>query len=140
MNRIVLIGRLTRDPELRYTASGQAVVSFGLAVDRDYKNAQGERETDFVNIVAWRQKAEFAANYLQKGRLIALEGRLQIRSYTTQDGQKRTVAEVVADNLQPLERAKETTGASEEVPIPEPPIPAPAAHDEFDETDPFADE
>lgn len=139
MNRIVLIGRLTRDPELRYTPSGQAVVNFGLAVDRDYKNAQGEKEADFINIVAWRQKAEFAANYLQKGRLIALEGRLQIRSYTTQDGQKRTAAEVVADNFQPLERAKETT--DEQIPVPEPPFAQPtAAEAEFDESDPFVDE
>lgn len=140
MNRIVLIGRLTRDPELRYTASGQAVATFTLAVDRRFKNAQGEKETDFVRCVAWRQSAEFAANYLTKGRLTAVDGRLQIRDYTTQDGQKRTSAEVVAENLQGLDRPKDAAPSETEGPIPEPPIPAPAAHDEFDETDPFADE
>ncbi|MBI3922056.1 MAG: single-stranded DNA-binding protein [Armatimonadetes bacterium] len=140
MNRIVLIGRLTRDPELRYTASGQAVATFTLAVDRRFKNAQGEKETDFVRCVAWRQSAEFAANYLTKGRLTAVDGRLQIRDYTTQDGQKRSMTEVVAENLQGLDRPKEAAPAEAEVPMPEPPFPAAAAAEEFDETDPFADE
>ncbi len=99
INRIILIGRLTRDPEVRYTSSGVAVASFAIAVDRRFKNAQGERETDFINIVAWRQLAELCANYLTKGRLVGVEGRLQIRSYEAQDGTKRTVAEVVADDV-----------------------------------------
>ena len=99
LNRVILIGRLTRDPELRYTASGVAVTSFTLAVDRSYKNAQGERETDFINIVVWRQLAENCANFLSKGKLAAVDGRLQIRSYEGQDGQKRTVAEVVAEDV-----------------------------------------
>lgn len=98
LNRIVLIGRLTRDPELRYTPSAKAVASFTLAVDRR-RNQQGERETDFIDIVTWGRLAETCSNYLSKGRLVAVEGRLQIRSYQTQDGQKRKVAEVVADGV-----------------------------------------
>ncbi|MCL1974649.1 MAG: single-stranded DNA-binding protein [Firmicutes bacterium] len=99
LNRIVLIGRLTRDPELRYTQSGVPVASFALAVDRNFKNAQGERETDFINIVVWRQQAENCAQYLSKGKLAAVDGSLQLRSYTGNDGVKRTVAEVVADSV-----------------------------------------
>jgi len=99
LNRIVLIGRLTRDPELRYTQSGIPVASFTLAVDRNFKNAQGERETDFINIVVWRQQAENCAQYLSKGKLAAVDGNLQLRSYTGNDGIKRTVAEVNADTV-----------------------------------------
>jgi single-strand DNA-binding protein len=99
LNRIVIIGRLTRDPELRYTQSGIPVASFTLAVDRSFKNAQGERETDFINIVVWRQQAENCAQYLAKGKLAAVDGSLQLRSYTGNDGIKRTVAEVVADTV-----------------------------------------
>lgn len=99
LNRVVLIGRLTRDPELRFTQSGIAVASFTLAVDRNFKNAAGERETDFIDIVVWRAQAENCANYLSKGKLAAVDGSLRIRSYEAQDGQKRRVAEVVADNV-----------------------------------------
>lgn len=99
LNRVVLIGRLTRDPELRFTQSGIAVASFTLAVDRNFKSASGERETDFIDIVVWRQQAEHCANYLSKGKLAAVDGSLRIRSYETQDGQKRKAAEVVADNV-----------------------------------------
>jgi len=99
LNRIILIGRLTRDPEIRYTPSGVAVANFTLAVDRSFKNAQGEREADFINIVAWRQLGENCANYLSKGKLAAVDGRLQIRSYEANDGSKRTVAEVVAEDV-----------------------------------------
>jgi single-strand DNA-binding protein len=95
-NRVILVGRLTRDPELRYAPSGQPVASFTLAVDRPFTNQAGERETDFIPVVAWRKIADQAAQYLSKGRLVAVEGRLQIRSYTAQDGTKRRVAEVVA--------------------------------------------
>lgn len=112
MNHIVLIGRLTRDPELRYTPNGVAVANFDLAVDRPTTNQQGERETDFIRIVVWQKQAENCANYLKKGRLVAAEGRLQIRSYETQDGQKRRVAEVVASHVQFLEKAREETGAA----------------------------
>lgn len=104
VNRVVLVGRMTADPELRYTPSGTPVVNFRIAVDRPFTNAAGERETDFVNIVAWRQRAEFAANYLAKGRLVAVDGRLQIRQWTTQDGQRRQTAEVVADQVRGLDR------------------------------------
>jgi len=99
LNRIVLIGRLTRDPELRYTPNGVAVARFTLAVDRNWRNAQGERETDFINIVVWQKQAENCANYLSKGKLAAVDGRLQIRNYEGQDGQKRYVTEVVADTV-----------------------------------------
>lgn len=107
LNRVILIGRLTADPQLRYTQSGVAVTSFSLAVDRPYTNQQGERGTDFIDIVVWRKLAETCANYLSKGRLTAVEGRLQIRSYEAQDGTKRRVAEVVADNVRFLEWPKD---------------------------------
>ncbi|HEU5298063.1 MAG TPA: single-stranded DNA-binding protein [bacterium] len=120
LNRIILIGRLTRDPELRYIPSGHPVASFTLAVDRPFANQQGERQTDFIDIVAWRRLAEQVTQHLSKGRLVAVEGRLQIRSYETQDGQKRKVAEVVADGVRFLDRkgpgaAPEVAGAPTEV-------------------------
>ena len=100
LNRIILMGRLTRDPELRHTQSGASVASFSLAVDRDFKNRDsGERSTDFIDIVAWRNTADFAAKYLSKGRMTVVEGRLQIRDWTDRDGGKRRTAEVVADNI-----------------------------------------
>jgi len=114
LNRVILIGRLVADAELRYTPSGLPVASLRLAVDRRKSSKGGEREADFINIVAWRQQAEFAANYLGKGRLVAVEGRLQIRQWTTQDGQRRTTAEVVADNIQGLDRPKEPGAAMPE--------------------------
>jgi len=98
-NRVILIGRLTKDPELRYTANGVAVATFTLAVNRNYKNAQGDKETDFIPCVVFRQLAELCANYLAKGKLAALEGRIQIRSYDAQDGQKRYVTEVVGEDV-----------------------------------------
>lgn len=99
LNRIILMGRLTRDPELRRTGSGTAVTSFSLAVDRDFKSQSGERETDFIDIVAWRNTAEFVSKYFTKGRMAVVEGRLQIRDWTDRDGGKRRSAEVVADNV-----------------------------------------
>lgn len=99
LNRVVLIGRLTRDPELRYTQTGVAVTSFTLAVDRNYKNAKGERETDFIPCVVYRQLAELCANYLAKGKLAAVDGRIQVRSYEGQDGQRRYVTEVIGENV-----------------------------------------
>lgn len=99
LNRIVLIGRLTKDPELRYTPNGKAVAGFTLAVDRAFRNQQGEKEADFINIVVWGTQAENSANFLSKGKLAAVDGRLQIRSYDGQDGQKRWITEVVADNV-----------------------------------------
>jgi single-strand DNA-binding protein len=99
LNRCVLIGRLTKDPELRYTPSGIAVTTFTLAVDRNYKSAQGEKETDFINIVIWRQLAELCANYLSKGKMAAVDGRIQVRSYDDKNGQRRWATDVVAENV-----------------------------------------
>ena len=100
LNHIVLMGRLTRDPELRRTGSGIAVASFSLAVDRDFgKNEAGEKETDFIDCVAWRQTGEFVSKYFTKGRMAVVSGRLQIRSWTDKDGNKRRSAEVVCDNV-----------------------------------------
>jgi len=120
VNCVVLIGRLTADPELRYTPSGVPVANFRLAVDRPFARGSSERETDFINVVAWRQRAEFAANYLNKGRLVAVQGRLQIRQWTTQDGQRRQSAEVVCDQVRPLDRPREgpAEAAGEEEPLP----------------------
>ena len=111
-NRIVLIGRLTADPELRYTPSGVPVAKFRLAVNRQGKNQAGEQEADFVNIVLWRQQAEFSANYLNKGRLVLVEGRLQIRQWSGQDGQRRSTTEVVGNSVQALERRREEAGGA----------------------------
>lgn len=99
LNHIVLMGRLTRDPELRRTGSGVAVASFTLAVDRDYAAQGAEKETDFVDIVAWRNTAEFVSKYFAKGRMAVVTGRLQIRNWQDKEGNKRRSAEVVADNV-----------------------------------------
>ena len=99
LNHIVLMGRLTRDPELRRTGSGVAVASFTLAVDRDYAVQGAEKETDFVDIVAWRNTAEFVSKYFTKGRMAVVSGRLQIRNWQDKEGNKRRSAEVVADNV-----------------------------------------
>lgn len=99
LNKIVLMGRLTRDPELKRTQSGTAVTSFALAVDRDFKSQNGEKETDFIDIVAWRNTAEFVSKYFSKGRMAVVEGRLQIRDWKDKDGNNRRSAEVVADNV-----------------------------------------
>jgi single-strand DNA-binding protein len=100
LNHITIMGRLTRDPELRRTGSGVAVASFTLAVDRDFgKSDNGERETDFIDCVAWRQTGEFVSKYFTKGRMAVVSGRLQIRSWNDKDGNKRRTAEVVADNV-----------------------------------------
>ncbi len=108
LNRIVLVGRLTRDPELRYTpANGVAVASFTLAVNRPFRQQGGQREADFVPVVVWRQQAENCARYLVKGSLVGVDGRLQIRSYEDREGQRRTVAEVVADSVQFLESSRD---------------------------------
>ncbi len=112
LNKVILIGRLTRDPEVRYTQSGKAVTTFDIAVDRSVINAQGQRETDFIPIVTGGKLAETCGNYLNKGRLVAVDGRMQIRSYETQDGQKRRVAEVVADGVRFLDRGKEPANAA----------------------------
>lgn len=99
LNKIIVMGRLTRDPELRRTGSGTAVTSFTLAVDRDFKDQSGNKETDFIDVVAWRNTAEFVSKYFTKGRMAVVEGRLQIRDWQDKDGGKRRTAEVVADNV-----------------------------------------
>lgn len=104
LNKAVLIGRLTREPELKYAqGSGTAVTTFTLAVDRNYKDANGEKQADFIPIVAWRKLAETAANNLNKGRLVAVSGAIQTRNYEAQDGTKRYVTEIVADSIQFLD-------------------------------------
>ena len=114
LNRIQLIGRLTRDPELRYTGSGHPMAQFTVAVDRDFRNAAGERDTDFVNCVAWRKLAEQVGQYCTRGRLIAVEGRLQVRSYETQDGARRRVIEVIGDRVWFLDSPKTDADGSAE--------------------------
>ncbi len=99
LNHIVIMGRMTRDPELRRTDSGVAVASFTLAVDRDFSGKDSEKETDFIDCVAWRQTGEFVSKYFAKGRMAVVSGRLQIRSWTDKEGNKRRTAEVVADNV-----------------------------------------
>ena len=99
LNKIFLMGRLTRDPELRRTGSGTAVSSFSIAVDRDFKGQGGEKETDFIDVVAWRSTAEFVSKYFTKGRMAVVEGRLQIRDWKDKEGNNRRSAEVVADNV-----------------------------------------
>ncbi len=103
INNVVLVGRMTRDADLRYTGSNQAVATFTLAVNRNFRNAQGEREADFINCVIWRQQAENLANWAKKGALVGITGRIQTRNYENQQGQRVYVTEVVADNFQLLE-------------------------------------
>lgn len=99
LNRITLMGRIVRDLELRHTQTGKSVTSFSIAVERDFRGQNGEKETDFIDVVAWGRTAEFVCSYMGKGRLIAVEGRLQIREWTDRDGGKRRSAEVQADNV-----------------------------------------
>jgi single-strand DNA-binding protein len=117
LNIVVLIGRLTADPELRYTQAGNAVATFNLAVDRPFQSAQGESETDFIPIVVWGKSAEACANYLAKGRLCAVAGRIQVRSWEDQQGQRRYRTEVVANNVRFLEWGDRAQG--QEKPPPE---------------------
>lgn len=122
LNRIVIMGRLTRDPELRYTTSRVPVCSFSIACDRDYKPENGERETDFVDVVAWRNIGEFVSKYFKKGRMVVVEGRLQLREWTDNEGNKRRTAEVVADNVyfgDSKTEDKNTAGNSDDFKLPE---------------------
>ena len=106
MNQIILIGNLTRDPELRYTPEGTPVASFTVAVNRSFVNREGEREADFIPIVVWRKRAETCAEYLMKGSQVAIDGRLQVRTYEDKDGIRRWVTEVVAQGIEFLQRLK----------------------------------
>lgn len=107
MNRIILLGRLTREPEVRTTPTGKTVVVFSLAVDCPYKGRDGKTETDFINIVAWNKTAELCGNWLDKGSRVLVEGRLQIRSYDGKDGKKRYATEVIADRVEFIDRKKD---------------------------------
>ena len=132
LNRIVLMGRLTRDPELRRTQSGTAVTSFSLAVDRDFKSQSGEKETDFIDIVAWRATAEFVSKYFTKGRMAVVEGRLQLRDWTDKNGNKRRSAEVVADSVY-FGDSKKTEAAAPSAPSAAAAPPVYDGHSEFAE-------
>ena len=116
LNKVVLIGRLTKDPDLRYTTSGVPVTRFTLAVNRSYTNQQGERETDFTPITVWRGAAESCAKYLSKGRLVAVVGRIQTGSYTATDGSKRYTTDVVADEVRFLEWGNKQEQGQDDIP------------------------
>ena|SRR5690625_2842460 len=113
LNRVVIVGRLTRDPDLRYTPNGVAVANFTVAANRPFTNQQGNREADFINCVVWRKPAENLANYMKKGNLIGVDGRLQSRSYEGQDGKTVYVTEVVADSVQFLEPKGSSQGGGQ---------------------------
>lgn len=140
MNLVALIGRLTADPELRYTPSGVAVTSFTIAVDRRFKNEAGEKQTDFFDCVAWRQRAEFASNYLVKGQRIAVQGSLQQRSWVQQDGQKRSKVEVMVESLQGLDKPQGGQGGAPSADDRSMPTPPPAEAESDMDYDPFAEE
>ncbi|MBE5792799.1 MAG: single-stranded DNA-binding protein [Clostridiales bacterium] len=123
MNKAILIGNLTRDPEVRTTGSGVSVCTFTIAVNRRFANQQGVREADFINIVAWRQTAELCGRYLAKGRKVAVVGSIQTRSYDAQDGSKRYVTEVVADEVEFISSAQDGARPSRSDDIPLPPEP-----------------
>lgn len=144
LNTVALTGRVTRDPEIKYTPTGKAVASFSIACDRYTKNEAGEYDTDFFNVTAWGKTAEYLSNYIKKGRLVGLSGRLQQRSWVDKtSGDKRSVVEIVAENITALEKAKDGNG---DVPAAAPAArPAPVASSApagtfDDEADPFADE
>lgn len=111
LNRIVIVGRLTRDPDLKSTTNGIAVANFTVACERNFAGQDGEKETDFIPVVVWRGLAETCGRYLAKGKMVAVDGRLQIRHYEANDGSKRTIAEIVADNVQFLTPKGESTGS-----------------------------
>ena len=118
MNKALLIGRVTRDPELRQTNGGKPVANFGVAVDRP-RSAGRERETDFLDVVAWQQTAEFVSKYALKGRLVAVDGRIHVRSYEANDGTKRKAWEIVANDVRLLDRAPDASGANVEAEVTE---------------------
>lgn len=139
INRVVLVGRLTRDPELRTTNTGKNVANFSIAVDKRFKGGEGEDTADFFRVSCWEKTAEFVANYLTKGRLVAVDGRLQSRKYQASDGTNREVVEVVAESVQGLDRPKDDAHAGAPAATAAVAAGAGAAPAE-DEYDPFADE
>lgn len=139
MNRVCLVGRLTAKPELRYTGSNTAYTRFTVAVNRTFQNAQGEREADFINIVAWRRQAENITNYLDKGSQVSIDGRIQTGSFTDKDGNRRYTTEVVADNVQFLDTRR---GQNNQTPYDYSDAPAPEEPSQNNvdvDDDPFAD-
>ena len=129
LNRIILMGRLTRDPELRHTGSGTAVASFSLAVERDFRDkTSGQKTTDFIDIVAWRQTGEFVSKYFTKGRMAVVEGRLQMRDWQDRDGNKRRSAEVVADNVYFVDSRRDGEQSSGYAPASSGYAPAPSSY------------
>ena len=116
MNSVQLIGRITKDTEIKYTTSGVGVVTFTLAVDRDFKDESGNRQTDFINCVAWRQQADFLAKYIKKGYLLAVQGSIQTRNYDNGQGQKVYVTEIVCNNVQNLQPKEQEQSASNQQP------------------------
>lgn len=133
LNHIVIMGRLTRDPELRRTGNGTAVASFAIACDRDYKPQDGDRECDFFDVIAWRQTGEFVSKYFSKGRMAVVDGRLQTRSWTDNEGNKRRAVEIVADHVYFGDSKKDGGGDSYPAPAAYPiyTAPSPAATDNF---------
>ena len=111
MNKVILLGRLTRDPEVRYTSTGRVVCQFTLAVDRPFTNQEGQREADFIPVIIWGKQGETCGNYLTKGQRALVEGRMQVRSYDAKDGSKRYVTEVIADRFEFIESRKDSAGA-----------------------------
>jgi single-strand DNA-binding protein len=140
INRVVLIGRLTRDPELRTTTTGKSVCDFSIAVTKRIKPQDGSSDADFFRVNAWERTADYVSNYATKGRLVAVEGRLQSRKYTTSDGQNREVVEIVADNVQLLDRPRDDDGGGGGGATGARPAAVTAAAPSADEYDPFADE
>lgn len=136
MNRVCLVGRVTAKPELRYTGGNVPYTRFSVAVNRTFNNANGERETDFINVIAWRRQAENIANYLDKGRLVSVDGRIQTGSYTAQDGSKRYTTDVVADNVQFLESRRQAENNSTPYDYQDAPAEAPSVDVD---NDPFSD-
>lgn len=144
VNRVVLVGRLTRDPELRTTTTGKNVCDFSIAVQKRIKPSDGSPDADFFRVNAWERQADFVANYATKGRLVAVDGRLQTRKFTTTDGQNREVVEIVAENVQLLDRPREEGAAPSGGGYAAPAAgraaaSAPSAAPDPDEYDPFAD-
>lgn len=127
LNRVLLIGRLTRDPETRYTTSGLAVASFSIAVDRRSKNQSGEKVTDFFRCKAWRNTAEFVQNYAAKGRLVAVEGRIELNKYTGQDGVEKKSCDIVCDTVELLDSSREAEDRASAPPQGQPPAAAPTS-------------
>jgi single-strand DNA-binding protein len=140
INRVVLVGRLTRDPELRTTTTGKSVCDFSIAVGKKIKPTDGSPDADFFRVNCWEKTAEFVSNYLHKGRLVAVDGRLQARKFTDKDGNNREMVEIVAENVQSLDRPRDDAGGAEGGGSAPRAAVAAGSVPSTDEYDPFADE